>query len=136
MPSLRMSSLMSLLALKTFRPGVFHDVGREFAFVVHGRVDIEAVGHSRQVILLAVAGRGMDAARPVVESHVVGQDEKRIAVDPGMAGFQPFEVLARDRRQDLRTRPIRTSRRGPGRAAWRRYKPRSPASKAAYSYSG
>ncbi len=100
-----MSAVMRGVGLEDLEPGVARDVGREAAVVVDGRVDVDAVGDAGQVVVVAVARGGVDAARAVVERDVLGQDEERFAVDERVAGLEALELAARERGQDLGRRP-------------------------------
>ena len=93
------------VGLEDLEPGVARDVGREAAVVVDGRVDVDAVGDAGQVVVVAVARGGVDAARAVVERDVLGQDEERVAVDERVAGLEALELAAGERGQDLGRRP-------------------------------
>ena len=53
------------------------------------------------VVFLAVARRGVHRAGPCFQGHMVAQDHEGIAVDEGMARFQPFELLAFELFDDL-----------------------------------
>ena len=55
--------------------------------VIHGGVDGDVVFQPRLVVLLSVAGSGVNAAGSGVEGDVIRQDENRFPVDKGMAAF-------------------------------------------------
>ena len=59
--------------------------GRKRPRLVHRAVDVEPVADAGQVVVLAVAGRGVHEAGAGVEGDVVGEHARRVAVDPGMA---------------------------------------------------
>ena len=69
-------------------------LGQEKAALVHRAIDVESVAHARQIVVPAVPGRGVDDPRPGVESHVVAQHARRVAVDPGVAEAQVLEGRA------------------------------------------
>ena len=75
-------------------PGEALDLGQEAPRLVHGAVDVEAVADAGEVVVPAVAGGGVDDAGAGVEGDVVGQDDGRVAVDPGVAEAQALEVRA------------------------------------------
>ena len=62
------------------------------------------------VILLAVAGRGVDRAGALVEGHVVGQHAHGVALQERVAEDGALELRACDARHDLGVRSSRTSR--------------------------
>ena len=74
-------------------PGEVLDLGQEAAALVDGAVDLEAVAEAREVVVPAVAGRGVDDARAGVERDVVGEDARRVPVDPGVAEADLLELL-------------------------------------------
>ena len=60
-----------------------------------GRVDVEAVLHARQVVVGAMAGRGMHGAGALLERDVVGEHGERRPVVQRVRELQAFEVLRR-----------------------------------------
>jgi hypothetical protein len=56
----------------------------EDALFVDGGIDIEAILEPRLVVLLAVARRGVDRARPRIGRDVVCEDDDGLPVDEGM----------------------------------------------------
>src|SRR5262249_56551594 len=67
------------------------DLGQEAARLVHRAVDVEPVADAGQVVVPAVAWRGVHDPRARVEGDVVREDARRVAVDPGMAEAQTLE---------------------------------------------
>ncbi len=69
----------------------------EVATVVADRaVDGQVVFEAGEIILGAVAGGGVHAAGAAVGGDVVGEDDRRGAVDEGVAGGEAFEARAED----------------------------------------
>ena len=61
----------------------------------------DAVLAADGVVLLSVAGRGVDGAGALLESDVIGQDAERIAVEKGMAENGVLDGGAGETSQDL-----------------------------------
>ena len=81
-----------------------HLVG-EAAVRADGRVDLEAVFHARQVVVRAMAGRGVHGAGALLERDVVGQHGQRRPVVQRVRELQPVEFGAGDRRNRPRRTP-------------------------------
>ena len=87
--------------------GEADEVGRhatvvDVAAVVADRaVDLELVAQAGLVVVLAVAGRGVDAAGAAVGRHVVGEHDRRGAIDEGMAGLDVLQLGAAHLAQHL-----------------------------------
>ena len=77
---------MRSLAWKHLQPLVGAGGLVETAVRADRRVDVELVGDAGVVVVLAVAGSGVHAAGALVEQHVVGVDQQRIAVDTAGGG--------------------------------------------------
>ena len=70
-------------------------VFREPARVVHGCQDVQAVTQTDLEVLLAVAGRGMNATRSLLQGHVISEDDDGIALVKGVAAAKALPSAAR-----------------------------------------
>ena len=62
------------------------------------------------VVLLAVAGRGVDGAGALLQRDVVGQNAERIALEERMAEDGAFQLRALESREHLGIVPAARSR--------------------------
>ena len=69
------------------------------------RVDVEAVLHAGQEVVGAMAGRGVDGARALLERDVVGEHADRIALVERMPEPDALELLALHPRERAIERP-------------------------------
>ena len=69
-------------------------LGGELTVIPHGAIDFEAVFEAGLIVLAPVAGRGVHDARSLLESHVIGQHDQRVALNPGMARAQALDFSA------------------------------------------
>ncbi len=63
-------------------------------------VNFQFVAEAGEIVVGAVAGRGVDGTRAAVGRDVVGEDDGRGAVDEGVASGEAFEGGAFDRGDD------------------------------------
>jgi len=74
-------------------------------------IDRQAVLLADHVILLAMAGGGMDGAGALLERYVIAENTNRSAVDEGMAESCAFEFIAVETGDDDAARPAAYRRR-------------------------
>src|SRR5262249_4821449 len=74
------------------RAGPLRNLGCEASVRVDRRQHLEAVAEPGLVVLVPVAGSGVDAARAAVEGDVVGEYDRHDALEPGMAAAATVEV--------------------------------------------
>ena len=67
------------------------------AVVAHRAVDLELVLQAGEIVVVAVPGRGVHAARAALGGDIVRQDDRRSAVDEGMTGLEVLELRPLDR---------------------------------------
>ena len=82
-------------------------LGQEPARLVDRAVDLEAVFHAREVVVPAVAGRGVHDAGAGVERDVLAEHADGVAVDPRVAEAQALQGLALHLRDGLTQRDLR-----------------------------
>ena len=85
--------MTSSLASKTNSPAKKAHIGGKTALVVHRGIDGQVVFEARLIVLLAVAGRGVNGAGSGVEGEVFREDQHGFPVKEGMAGLEAFEVF-------------------------------------------
>ena len=68
--------------------------GGEFALCIHRRHHRQAVAHTDFVVLLAMAGRDMNGASALILGDKFTENDFGIAIDPGMAANDAFELGA------------------------------------------
>ena len=88
--------------LDRFEAGESNELGGHLTVVevapviADGAVDFEVVVESREVVVGAVTGSGMHAARAAFGGHVVGQHDGGGAINEGVTGREMFECFAFD----------------------------------------
>ena len=75
-------------------------IGEVFAVVTHRAVDRQLVFEAGDIVLRAMARRGVDAAGAAVGGDVVGQYDGGGPVNERMAGLQMFQLGAGQRKHD------------------------------------
>jgi hypothetical protein len=66
------------------------DILGKTAIVIDRTVDFQAILHSTLIVLLTVAGCGVDTSGSGIQGHIGSEDDERIPVEEGMPGFEPL----------------------------------------------
>ncbi len=77
----------------------------ESAVTVDRTIDVQAVFHSGEVVVVSVPGSGVHGAGSGVERDVVGKHAQRVAVDERMARLHALELRALEGGRDRRRSP-------------------------------
>ena len=83
----RSRSLTGSLASKTNWPAKNSTSGVKLASIVHRGIDVQMIAQPAFIILLTVAGGGMNDPGAVLQGHIGGQDHDRLPVIKGMPGI-------------------------------------------------
>src|SRR5262249_37042779 len=89
------------IRLEDMQSGPQRYVLREFAAMIHRRIDLESVAAARVEVIRAVTRRGVHEPGSRFQRHVVAEDEDAFAIEEGVAIAKMLERRALESLHDL-----------------------------------